>query len=213
MTRKIVFLFPGYPEKPTAGNYLEVSLIFDREGFKIEPVEIDWELELHEAMVDASENVNQRLEKYDDPEICFFGHSLGAVVALNISPEFSPDAQILAGMSPEFEEDWQSFSKTQKKLGSAAEKLASLFTDTPQQLQHRPILEALSNKDIGDIYLVYGEREYEGWKGIEYLGMGGQLTDKRAELLDAEEIIAPNSKHEMVSQNYMQTLEDIVREL
>lgn len=213
MPEKIAFLLPGYPETKNKGNYQEVSSIYSEEGFKVEPLDIQWSKNFYKIIEKTEGLIESKLEKYDNPEIHFFGHSWGAAILLTLSPKFNPETQILAGLSPEFREDNQTFSKLQEKIGYLVEKVAGLFYEIPEEVDQRPSLHETRNQIDSDIYLFYGEREHEGFLGIKYFGMKGELTKQRKRILEAEERIVKNSNHHMESDEYLEEIERIISKI
>lgn len=213
MPEKIAFLMPGYPERTDKENYQEVSSLYSEAGFEVEPLNIQWSKNLHENIERTEKLIESKLENYDDPEIHFFGHSWGAAILLAISPRFNPETQILAGLSPEFREDNQTFSKLQEKIGYLVEKVAGLFYEIPEEVDQRPSLHETRNQIDSDIYLFYGEREHEGFLGIKYFGMKGELTKQRKRILEAEERIVKNSAHHMESEGYLEEIKKVISEI
>lgn len=204
---------PGYPETTDKENYQKISSIYSEEDFEVEPLDIQWSKNFQKNIEKTEGLIESKLEDYDNPEIHFFGHSWGAAILLTLSPKFNPETQILAGLSPEFREDNQTFSKIQKKTGLIIEKIADLFYEIPENLDQRPSLTEIRDQVNSDIYLLYGEREYEGVLGVSYLGMKGQLTQQRKGILKAEERIVKNSNHHMESDEYLEEIERIISKI
>ncbi|MFB6209545.1 MAG: hypothetical protein ABEJ56_05420 [Candidatus Nanohaloarchaea archaeon] len=210
---RVAFILPGYLSSTDEENYQRVAEIYRQSSFQVEKLDIEWEKDFWNNCNKVKNLIEKRREEYDSPETHFFGHSWGSAVLLTISPNFNPKTQVLASLSPDFKEDDEHYFYLWKKLAPVFQILLSPFYDIPEELDERPSLEEKGDKIESDLYLIYGEREYNGFMDISSLGMGGKITENRRQILDCEEIIVKGATHSMTSDHYIEQIEEIVAKL
>jgi hypothetical protein len=216
MAERIVFLLPGYGHSTEEYSYQNIGVFYREKGFEPIFVNINWTDKFEENMEQARNKIQNTLEEYETPGIHFFGHSWGAAIALNLSKEFNPKTQILCGLSQEFQEDLETFSKLDM-IGRKIMILGNrIFKKIPGEERKKPEMSKLENiakSEIGEVILFYGEKEYKGLFGWQRMGIKGEMADQRKEILDAREVIASKSGHLINTEEYLNAIGDEVEEL
>lgn len=190
---KKFFLFPGRGKSKfdeNIRNYLEEN------GFEVENLQINWSSSLQK-------NTNRFADELETSEFAdtniFLGFSWGSVTALANSTGFPVDHLILCSMSPDFKEDYRIMSRTKKMLNR-------IFSSSIDEKPSYP-------KTSADITFLYGEREYHGLLGLNSLGYGGKITQKRLEIYEnSDQIIVENAGHRLNS-NYREELKKAIEQL
>jgi Cys-tRNA synthase (O-phospho-L-seryl-tRNA:Cys-tRNA synthase) len=217
MSEKVAFILPGHGFRAEGDPYAQIGEMFEERGITPEYVEIDWQRDLNKNIDQARRKIEKRLEDYNETEVYLFGHSSGASIALAISPQINPEELILASMSPEFEEGFESTPYYQLKIADLATAILRTLgvADYPKHNEFEsPSLSELEGEDIGNIYFLYAEREYRGFFGIKSLGYGGNVTENRLELFpEAEEIVVKDAKHWMTSDAYLNAVKRVIEEV
>ncbi|MFB6292000.1 MAG: hypothetical protein ABEI58_01240 [Candidatus Nanohaloarchaea archaeon] len=201
MGREIVLVVPGRGQSTRQEKYARVGRAFGQQGISPEFIDIEWSNSLQENIEGVEEEAKKVLSEYDDPGVYVFGFSWGAVCGFAASPEFSPEAQVLCSMSPDFREDYEQLSRMKRILNR---RFSSGVED-------KPSLNVLSEKELGDLYLLYGEKEYRGRLGIGAFGYG-DIAEKRLELLDARQVIVEGVGHGL-DESYLSEIESVVEEI
>ncbi len=102
MADKVVFIIPGFMQRPNSREYREVSRILIEEGYFPIVVDVTW----HKTTV--SENTERFLEIFnsvDAKKKYILGFSFGAMIAFLASTKVEVAGLILCSMSPYFHED------------------------------------------------------------------------------------------------------------
>lgn len=137
--KKLGFILPGYPHSTEEENYQKMGDFYREEGFRPIFLEFEWSESFKENLKKAREVIEEKLEEFEDPEIYLFGHSWGAAIALTLSPEFRPETQILCGLSQEFREDRETFSRFDEIGGKILMKISACSTIFPKKrTENRP---------------------------------------------------------------------------
>jgi hypothetical protein len=213
MVEKVAFVVPGYSFSTELERYQRIGDSFRKNDFDVEYIDLDWSKVLDENIDEVKNEIRKRLEKYSEPEIFLFGHSWGAVCCLAASPELNPESQILAGLSPEFREELKLSDLTHRKFRYMLERILRKILRIPGFSRDPPSLEEISREDIGKVYLLYGQKEYNSWRTVIW-GLNSKITERRTEILDqSEEIIVPNSGHLMKSEEYLSKIEEVIQDL
>lgn len=205
---KDAVLIPGYTQSFNDENYRKVEELYSEHGFDTHPVNLEWSSDFWENV----ESCRNRIEIPSDEVNHVFGHSWGAVVALVLSPELQPGSVTLASMSPEFKEDQSFYSLRGSVVNRFVGKVLALKMDIPDPVDPRPSYSEVLDGFDGDTEHLYGEREYEGWYGIESLGMGKEMIGNRAEILGSEPRIVEGATHYMNSESYRNLIRDVLEE-
>ena len=202
-------IFPGYPNSCEDSYYSEVLEIYRENGFDRVPADIDWSKNIADNLVKADKIIDGCS---NEEELHLFGHSWGAVCALWASRNHNEESQILASLSPEFEEDLQQYPDWGRKLGHVIRGIMDIFGRSGN-LDSPPKLEKLKDKDLGEIKLLYGEKEYYGYYGIKYLGFGHYVSENRLEMIsNSEEIVVGDAGHRF-NENYVDAIVEIISDL
>lgn len=101
MSRKTIFIIPGYKHSPTKRAYKNISKILKAQGFEPVTIDIPWEKTI-------SKNVKyflKEFKKIKTAEKYILGFSLGAMIAFVASTKVKVKGLILCSLSPYFKED------------------------------------------------------------------------------------------------------------
>lgn len=212
MTERVAYIAPGYPNSTEEDNYQKVGRFFQNNGFEVEYIDPDWSTDMQENLENFPKLIEEAAGKYGEHEKYFFGNSLGAVCMFTASEEFKPKAQIMASMSPEFEEEYELNPRWAIKLGKTVNQMMEIFSEPLSMDYNRPRLDAAY--DDCDIYFLYAEREYNGFFGIDSLGFGKETFELRRSIFpEAQEIVAEGAKHYMTSDEYLGRIEGVIENL
>jgi esterase/lipase len=143
--QKIVFIIPGYKQKPTQPAYKKVVNILKKEKYIPVPVTIPWEEN------NISQNARFFLREYKrfslsqktfNKKIYILGFSFGAMIAFIASTKIKIDGLILCSLSPYFKEDL----KTKK---------SHIFKEF-MNLQNSKLVKKIKTKQV---HMLYGANE------------------------------------------------------
>ncbi len=115
--KKIIFIIPGFKQKPTNKAYKEIAKILKSEGYSPILIKIPW------RQTTISQNTDYFLKKYKKIKTrkkYILGFSFGAMIALIASTKVNTAGLILCSLSPYFKED---MSKKRKGWLSTLMKL------------------------------------------------------------------------------------------
>src|SRR5258705_1869469 len=112
---KVVFIIPGFRQKPTQIAYKEIAKKLKSEGYFPVPITINWK----ETTI--SENTDyflSQVKKRDlvNKKIYILGFSYGAMIAFLAATKIKVHGLILCSLSPFFKEDLQKLSKSATAL-------------------------------------------------------------------------------------------------
>ncbi len=102
LSKKTVFIVPGFKQLPKNKAYKEIAKILKSEGYRPIPVAIPWK------QTTISENTEYFLKKYKkihSQKKYILGFSYGAMIAFIASTKVPVSGLILCSLSPYFKED------------------------------------------------------------------------------------------------------------
>lgn len=112
---KIVFIIPGFRQKPTQKAYRQIAKLLKKEGYSPVPITIPWK------QTTISENTEYFLKKYSQVlakkskrikiKLYILGFSFGAMIAFLASTKIKIAGLILCSLSPFFKEDLPKMTK------------------------------------------------------------------------------------------------------
>lgn len=137
MTKKTIFVIPGFRQSPKNKAYKEIAKILKSHGYYPIVVEIPWRktsiLKNSEYFVKKYKNV-KRKDKY------ILGFSFGAMIALIAATKLETNGLILCSLSPYFKEDVPTsklYSKTLAKKVKVKQVLMLYGTHEARSLKRR----------------------------------------------------------------------------
>ncbi|MCL5410519.1 MAG: hypothetical protein M1324_01540 [Patescibacteria group bacterium] len=102
MTRRPIFIIPGYKHKPKNKAYKEIARILKNEGYNPVPVNIPWQ---KRTISQNTEYFLKRYKKINSRKKYILGFSFGAMIAFIASTKVNVSGLILCSLSPYFKED------------------------------------------------------------------------------------------------------------
>jgi hypothetical protein len=111
-TKKVIYIIPGFKQKPTNKAYKAIISILKKEGYLPIPITIPWK------QTTISENTEFFLKQFRKNKLknkSILGFSYGAMIAFVASTQVSVADLILCSLSPYFKED---VTRTGNKLAS-----------------------------------------------------------------------------------------------
>lgn len=165
--QKILYFIPGFGENAGDKRYKRIIKIFERKGFKVITVHIDWKYRvMSDYIKQFSEIYNKNKNENQVSEIYFFGFSLGAYIALTSSHFLSVKCIFLASLSPYFKEDIQYLPERWKiYMGSNRMKDFATF-------HFDKVVKNVKSK----VYLFAGDKEGEHIKR-RFLGVRNNISN------------------------------------
>lgn len=109
---KIAYVIPGFHGSTDYERYQSVINAFELQNFKVIPITIDWN---RRVMSDYVQDFFSQLDHNEDDEVCLFGFSFGAMIAIIAATKLKPNTLILCSLSSFFKEDLKYVKKSWKK--------------------------------------------------------------------------------------------------
>jgi len=147
MSKKVIFIIPGFRHNPQNRAYRMLAQTLRKEGYRPVLVTIPWK----ESTI--SENTQYFLKKYKkikSRQKYILGFSFGAMIAFIASTKVSPSGLILCSLSPYFQED----------LPKVGERwTTSLMKQRYQDFSQLNCRELAQNIKAKKILMLYGTNE------------------------------------------------------
>lgn len=129
--KKIVFIIPGFRQKPTQIAYKEIAKLVKSEGYVTVPITINWK---QTTIAENTEYFLKQVKKKlllrsahnKKEKIYFLGFSYGAMIALLASTKIKIHGLVLCSLSPFFKEDLP--KRISKKTTALQEKRYKIFS-------------------------------------------------------------------------------------
>lgn len=174
---KVVYILPGFLQKPTENQYLNIGIFYQQHGIRPVPVEIDWRKGPFSSYVQTFQEgypVNEGEERY------IFGFSFGAIVAFLDAGQRSYKHALLSSLPAYFKEDIE-FVKTRRAISKRWEEdIASLDFNLLATKVTGPVSLVVGQFDRPEL-IVRNQRLFEllsGTKGLTIVqGVGHDLSD------------------------------------
>lgn len=189
---KTVLFVPGFQEDINSRNYKKTIAAIEKAGYQVRFVAINWS---RTTIYDWVRELEEVYSAYDPKSTVLAGFSFGAMTAFMMSVKRSPSELWLYSLSPYFSEDLVNpgfRSSWLRVIGSRREK-------TFRELNFSELIHKITSHMV----FFYGETELKTWSDISY----------RHKILEsvprAEEILIPNGKHDVTSDEYINAIEKL----
>ncbi len=100
--QKVVYIIPGFKQKPTNKAYKELAKMLKNEGYRPILITIPWK---EKTLSQNAEFFLRTYHKIKTRKKYILGFSFGAMIAFVASTKVSPSGLILCSLSPYFKED------------------------------------------------------------------------------------------------------------
>ncbi len=189
---KIVYIIPGFTEKVGSKGYRQTIKFFKSKNFKVIPIKISWK---HKVMSDYVNQFFCQLSHKKSDEVCLFGFSFGAMIALISAIKIKPKILFLCSLSPYFREDLK-FLKESWKNSIGKKRIEDFKKFSIQEL----------TKDITcKTLLIAGQKEPEE--------LHKRVGDAYKKIKKSELFIVSGAKHKISQKEYIEKLHEIILNL
>ncbi|HYK07971.1 MAG TPA: hypothetical protein VEW42_00555 [Candidatus Eisenbacteria bacterium] len=156
--KRIVFIIPGFRQKPTQIAYRKIAKFLKSEGYFPVPITIHWKettiSENTEYFLKAVKKKllqkSHRLAQDKKEKIYFLGFSYGAMIALLASTKIKVNGLVLCSLSPFFKEDLP--KKISKNTTALQERRYKIFSTLSARLLAKKVKAA-------QVCMLYGSDE------------------------------------------------------
>ena len=195
MSKKPMFIVPGYKHSPTSKAYKAIATMLKSEGYRPIPVAIPWK------QTTISQNTEYFLKKYKKIHArkkYIIGFSFGAMIAFLASTKVNTSGLILCSLSPYFREDV---------------KKTSINNISPMgKLQHQDFSKLKSSmlarqSKAKQTLLLYGARESKP--------LIRRVTKTYKQLVSTDKYLIQvrAADHNIGDKRYLQTIHQIAKQL
>lgn len=191
-----VFIFSGYGGSAGQGPYQQIGEKFRQRGIEPVYVEIDWSTG---SIVDYIEQARAFVSASEAGKIYFYGFSMGGLISLALSKEFSPKAVIVSSAAAFFKEDLEPLSWFSKKKWYNWRLFA--FSDTVSIQE----LTTAINKSATKLFILYGTYEEKA--------LVNRAKSMARSLNHSELIVMPNVGHGLSKANHISYVFEIISKL
>lgn len=188
MTTKRISIIPGFTHKPTDERYKWLVAYFEKKGFRVQLITIDWK---YRVMSDYVAQFKAQYAQNPGRENCVLGFSFGAMVAMIAAGSVQVDKLILCSLSPYFKEDVASVPKSW--LRYIGTKRVADFT----QYSAKRVAKRVTAPTI----IFCGGREAERFPNLLQ-----RCTQAARDIPGAELVIADNAPHEIDFPVYVEAI-------
>lgn len=190
--RKIVYIIPGYRQRPSNKAYKAIVQMLRSEGYEPVAVTIPWK------QTTVSENTEYFLKKFKRLKVenkYILGFSFGAMIAFIASTKVSVSGLILCSLSPYFQED---LAKTKNRTSSITKKRLEDFS----QLHSSILAKQIKAKQI---LMLYGTRESKP--------LIRRVTNTYSQIPSLNKHLIPinNSDHEIGDKRYLYKIHQTIK--
>ncbi len=191
---KVIFIIPGFRQKPTDRAYQKIASILKSESYFPILIDIEWKNST------ISQNCQYFLKVYKKAKArkkYILGFSYGAMIALLASTKVSVSGLILCSLSPYFKEDMPKINKNLSLL------MASRYRDF-SKLHCAELAKKIKAKKI---LMLYG--------GQETTSLVRRVRNAFEQIPSVKKhlIRIPETKHEIGNKKYLSTIHEAAKHL
>lgn len=194
-SRTIVYIIPGFKERPSGKNYNYIKKEFRSRGFVVYPVIIDWNRKCMTDYVNQFRDLYDRSRKNSHQDVILFGFSFGAILAFIAATHIRPKLLLLCSFSPYFSEDIP-LLKPRWKVYIGKKRILDF--------QRNYSFNSLSKKVTAPMIFLAGSEEISLLK---------KRVAQCSTLPNTKTYMIPRAKHNISEKNYKNKIIELIRKL
>ena len=201
--KKVVYIIPGFGYSPHHKEYVKLAEVFRKNGFKPKVVRINW---YRRKMEDYVEQFMNQYQSSPEEEVTILGFSLGANVALLVSPMVKPKNIVFCSLSPYFKEDQTDMKDIKYKWH---EKPLMLLTEVLVS----PALKSMKKYSFNDLSVKINSQVFILAGKKEIPGLIERAKDAHKRIPKSKLLLIENTGHDIGSAEYREALKEVISQL